>query len=571
VTSPNMTLSGNLVDLFARRVYAAVIEVRDGRIASITEQSGVESTYLLPGLVDAHVHIESSMLVPSEFARAAVVHGTVASVSDPHEIANVLGVDGVRFMLDNAAGIPFRFYFGAPSCVPATPFETAGDTITVAQVEALLADPRILYLSEMMNFPGVLSDAADVMAKLAAARRCGKPVDGHAPGLRGSDAKAYIEAGISTDHECCTREEAEEKIGYGAKISIREGSAARNFDALCGLIDDYPDDCFLCSDDKHPDDLQAGHIDRLVRRAVARGIDCMNVLRVACMNPVRHYGLDVGLLREGDRADLIEVDNLRDFRVLRTFVGGTLVAERGQTLIERRVPSVVNRFAATPRSVADFRVTATATQPRTGNETTETAPFLRETCSDTSVLPPAINVIEAADGQLVTRRLRMRPKVVDRHAVSDPDRDILKMAVVNRYQSAPPAMAFIKNMGLKQGAIASSVAHDSHNVIAVGTNDEDLCAAVNLVIEAGGGLAVAEGADHQLLPLPIAGLMSAESYDDVGTAYANIDRRAKRLGSPLRAPFMTLSFMALLVIPEIKLSDRGLFDGQRFEFLPLFV
>jgi adenine deaminase len=395
----------------------------------------------------------------------------------------------------------------------------------------------------MMNFPGVLRGDADVLAKIAAARKRGKPVDGHTPGLRGADVRAYIEAGISTDHECSTRAEAAEKVACGAKISIREGSAARNFDALCSLIDEYPEDCFLCSDDKHPDDLMLGHINLLVKRAVERGIDRMNILRAACANPVSHYGLDVGLLREGDAADFIEVDNLDDFGVLRTFVRGTLVAERGRTTIARKTPAVPNRFVGSTRVVGDFQVRAESS---------------------------SVHVIEATDGQLLTKSVVVEPKVIDGCAVSDPRRDILKMTVVNRYRLASPAVAFIKNMGLKRGAIASSVAHDSHNVVAVGVADEDLCAAVNLVIDAGGGLAVADGEDRRVLPLPIAGLMSPDTCHDVGVAYAEIDRCVKQLGSPLRAPFMTLSFMALLVIPEIKLSDRGLFDGRRFEFLPLF-
>ena len=538
-----LTISANLVDVLGRRIFPATVRVEQGRIASIVEESRPQSSYLLPGLIDAHVHIESSMLVPAEFARASVVHGTVATVSDPHEIANVLGVDGVHYMLENAQAVPFKFYFGAPSCVPATTFETAGAELGSAEVARLLDDDRILYLSEMMNFPGVLAGDAAVMAKIGAARALGKPVDGHAPALRGGAAAAYFGAGITTDHECCSYEEAAEKIRYGVKISIREGSAARNFDALCPLLDEYPDDCFLCSDDKHPDELLVGHIDVLVRRALRQGIDRMNVLRAACVNPVLHYGLDVGLLREGDSADFIQVEDLDSLRAPRTFVAGVLVAENGRTMIERVEPRVVNQFVGRPRPVGAFRVPAAAA---------------------------AMHVIDVVDGQLITGRLTMRPKVVDGLAVSDPDRDLLKIAVVNRYGDTAPALAFIKNFGLRQGAMASSVAHDSHNVVAVGVADEDLAAAVNLVLEARGGLAVAAGPEHELLPLPVAGLMASGSYEDVARAYARLDARVKQLGSRLRAPFMTLSFMALLVIPELKLSDRGLFDGKRFDFLPLF-
>ncbi len=537
-------LTGNVVDILHRRVFPGRLSIVKGKIASVRELPEAEDTFLLPGFVDAHVHIESSMLVPAEFARAAVVHGTVATVSDPHEIGNVLGVAGVHYMLTNAQGVPFKFYFGAPSCVPATTFETAGASIGVEDVKTLLDDPRISYLSEMMNFPGVLNADPEVTAKLQAAQRRSKPIDGHAPGLRGEEARRYFAAGMTTDHESFLLDEARDKLNCGAKIAIREGSAARNFEALFPLIDEAPQHCMLCSDDKHPDELLAGHIDRLVARAVAQGADVMNALRCGCVTPVLHYGLDVGLLRPGDDADLIEVEDLTDFRALRTWVRGQLVAERGQTRIPRSQPQTVNKFADIRKSVDEFRVRAESDR---------------------------IHVIEAVDGQLVTH-CRVRDALIrDELAVSDPKRDVLKMTVVNRYHSAPPAVAFVENFGLKSGAIASSVAHDSHNVIAVGVDDEDLCAAVNLVLEAQGGLSVAAEKVQEVLPLPVAGLMSTQSCDQVGRLYAELDRQVKALGSPLRAPFMTLSFMALLVIPEIKLSDLGLFDGNRFEFLPLFI
>ena len=543
MSSQSFQVSGQLIDILNKRITPAAVEVSGGKIAAVTEISQSTGPLLLPGFVDAHVHIESSMLLPGEFARAAVVHGTVATVSDPHEIGNVLGIAGVRFMLENAEQVPFKFYFGAPSCVPATSFETAGDRISVAQVEELLDDERIRYLSEMMNVPGVLNGDAEVLAKIRAARDRGKPVDGHAPGLRGEEAKAYLAAGISTDHECYSKPEALDKLAFGAKISIREGSAARNFDALYTLIDEFPDACMLCSDDKHPDELLDGHINTLVKRAVDRGIDPMHALRAACINPVQHYGLDVGLLRPGDDADFIEVDDLEHFRVLRTFIKGQLVAEKGQIRIPQTSSTSVNRFNCRERSVDEFQIAAASSK---------------------------MNVIEAIDGQLITHRKQVKPTVAGGVALSDPDRDLLKMTVVNRYEPAPPAMAFVKNFGLKQGAIASSVAHDSHNIIAVGVDDADLTAAVNLIVDAGGGLAVAAQGRHELLPLPVAGLMSTAPADEVGAAYAKLDRLAKELGTRLRAPFMTLSFMALLVIPKIKLSDRGLFDGNTFEFLPLF-
>ncbi|HMO85076.1 MAG TPA: adenine deaminase [Lacipirellulaceae bacterium] len=539
------TLAGNVVDVRARRVQPARVTVADGRIAAIEPESGPVDGYLLPGFIDAHVHIESSMLVPSEFARAAVVHGTVATVSDPHEIGNVLGVEGVRYMLDNAAQTPLKFYFGAPSCVPATTFETAGATISTAEVEALLDDPRIVYLSEMMNFPGVLGGDPQCLAKIRAAQARGKRVDGHAPGLRGAEAARYVAAGMTTDHECFTKDEALDKLAAGCKIAIREGSAARNFDALYSLLAEHPGMTMLCSDDKHPDELVAGHIDALVRRAIERGIDVFDALQAACVTPVEHYGLDVGLLAVGDPADFIEVDSLQSLRVRRTWINGQLVAAGGASLIPRVEPAIVNRFVPSHVQPDQFAIPA--------------------------IRGLQLQVIEALDGQLITRRIATHPTVVDDLIVSDVRRDLLKMVVVNRYRPAEPAIAFVKNFGLHTGAMASSVAHDSHNVIAVGASDDDLAAAVNAVMDAGGGLAAVshrEG-DHWVLPLPIAGLMAPGTCAEVAHAYQELDAAVKEWGSPLRAPFMTLSFMALLVIPELKLSDLGLFDGGAFEFTPL--
>jgi len=535
---------GNLVDIAARRVYAAEVALAQGQVVAIRPVDEKPSTFLLPGFIDSHVHVESSMLVPSEFARAAVVHGTVASVSDPHEIGNVLGVAGVHYMLRNAAPSPFKFFFGAPSCVPATPFESAGATITVEEVEQLLDDPRIHYLSEMMNFPGVLNGEKACLAKIEAARQRGKPVDGHAPGLRGAEAARYIAAGISTDHECFTKDEALDKLAVGCKIAIREGSAARNFEALYTLLGEFPQQTMLCSDDKHPDELLVGHINLLVRRAVEKGIDVFNALQAACLNPIEHYGLEVGQLRVGDPADFIEVNSLDEFQVLRTWIDGELVAERGVTTIPRVEPTGVNQFVANKINPLQLTVKAAS---------------------------GALQVIEALDGQLITPRISTEPKVIEGNLVSDIGNDILKIAVINRYQAAPPAIAFIKNFGLKCGAMASSVAHDSHNVIAVGVNDDDLAAAVNAVMDAHGGLSAVCRADdlELLLPLPVAGLMATGTCAEVAAAYQELDTVVKAWGSQLRAPYMTLSFMALLVIPKLKLSDLGLFDGGKFEFTSL--
>jgi adenine deaminase len=542
----SISIQGQLVDVHQKKIYPATVEVAEGNITSIIPLEG-EATHLpfiLPGFIDAHVHIESSMLVPAEFAKLAVVHGTVGTVSDPHEIANVCGMEGVEFMIENGKTTPFKFNFGAPSCVPATTFETAGATLNAADVEALLQKEEIKYLTEMMNFPGVLQGDAEVLQKIAAAKRLGKPVDGHAPGLRGAAAKQYIEAGITTDHECFTKEEALDKLQYGMKIIIREGSAAKNFEALIDLLRDYPDRIMFCSDDKHPDSLVEGHINQLCARAITKGIDLFSVLQAACVNPVEHYKLDVGLLRTGDPADFIVVEDLTSFNVVQTYINGALVAEKGTSLISSRANEAtapINNFHCTPKQPHDFLVPYP-----------EGSPF---------------SVIEALDGQLITNKLTLQPKVQNGHIVSDTENDVLKMAVVNRYTDAPIATAFIKNIGLKSGAIASSVAHDSHNIVVVGADDESICRAVNIIIENKGGVSCVSESEERIVPLPVAGLMNQSDGYWVAEQYTAIDRAAKNLGSTLSAPFMTLSFMALLVIPHLKLSDKGLFDGDSFSFI----
>ncbi|SNR67727.1 adenine deaminase [Hymenobacter mucosus] len=541
-------LQANAINLFTNTIQPATIHVAEGRIRAI-EPTGASSPdpnlpYALPGFVDAHVHVESSLLVPSEFARLAVVHGTVATVSDPHEIGNVLGVAGVEYMLENGAQVPFKFCFGAPSCVPATPFETAGAEITAADIEQLFQNyPAIGYLAEMMNWPGVLNRDELVMEKIRLAQQYNRPVDGHAPGLRGADAQRYAEAGISTDHECFTAEEAVDKLAVGMKILVREGSAARNFDALIDLLPEHFEHMMFCSDDKHPDTLVLGHINQLVQRAVDRGQDLFKVLRVACRNPVEHYRLPVGLLREGDPADFIVLDSLSNFTIRQTYLNGELVAENGKTLLPPVPVAVVNNFNTTPVAAPAFQLPAPV-----GSAT--------------------IRLIECFDGQLITARHDVPAPTEAGLVVPDVAQDILKLTVVNRYHPAPPAVAFIRGFGLQGGALASSVGHDSHNITAVGCDDESLARAVNLVIEARGGLAVV-GPDGQelVLPLPVAGLMSDQEGDQVAKAYTGVDELAKQLGSTLQAPFMTLSFMALLVIPSLKLSDKGLFDGEAFRFV----
>jgi len=539
----NQVIRGQVVDLVAGRIFPGSIEICDGRIAAVSQSDAAPDQYIVPGLVDAHIHIESSMLPPSEFARLASVHGTLATVSDPHEIANVLGVKGVQYMIENGGQVPLKFYFGAPSCVPATGFETTGSALHADDISLLLQQKDIHYLSEMMNYPGVIAGDDAVMKKIRLACRFGKPVDGHAPGLRGEAAAAYIEAGISTDHECTTIEEAREKIALGMHILIREGSAAKNFAALAPLIMEHPARCMLCSDDLHPDDLVRGHINLLVNRAIKLGYDPVSVLRCASLNPVRHYKLDVGMLQPGDAADFLLVDNLDDFHIRSTWIDGIMVAGHGCSLIPRCHPLPINRFDASAKTPSDFRVQAAG---------------------------HCIRVIEAAENQLVTDCTIAAARLAGDAVIADTGRDLLKIAVINRYRDATPATAFIRGFGLQRGAIASTVAHDSHNIIAVGTSDEQICRAVNLLIAAQGGICAVCEDDSMLIPLPIAGLMSDQDGYQLAQRYAEINRFVHHLGCPMHAPFMTLSFMALLVIPRLKLSDQGLFDGDTFAFTSLF-
>ncbi len=534
-----MIVKGNIVDIFNKEIYQGSIHVVDGKIKEIKRETVSENGFLIPGFTDAHVHIESSMLVPSEFARIAVLHGTVATVSDPHEIANVLGVEGVNYMIENGNQVPLKFHFGAPSCVPATSFETAGAVINAAQIDQLMQREEILYLAEMMNYPGVLFKDEEVMKKIASAKKYGKPIDGHAPGLMGEDAATYAAAGISTDHECFTYEEALGKLKLGMKILIREGSAAKNFNALIDLLPEHYTQMMFCSDDKHPDDLLLGHLDQLVARAVANGIEVFKVLQAACINPVLHYNLPVGLLREGDAADFIRVENLTTFNVLETYINGVLVAQNKKCNFDPVPIHPINNFNTSPKSSDQFRIKGDR---------------------------PQIRVIEALDGELITNEKIMDAQITNGFLESNVAEDMLKIVMVNRYKEATPSIAFIHGFGLKKGAIASCVGHDSHNIIAVGTSDEALTQAVNLIIKHQGGISAVNGDIEEVLPLPIAGIMSDQSAEEVGKAYQKIDQLAKEMGSKLHAPFMTLSFMGLLVIPSLKLSDLGLFDGGKFAF-----
>ncbi|SNB13770.1 Adenine deaminase [Flavobacterium psychrophilum] len=539
-----MQIQGQIVDIENKRIYSGEITIQNGKIISIIEKNHEVKNYILPGFIDAHIHIESSMLVPSEFAKIAVLHGTVATISDPHEIANVLGKKGVYYMIENGKQVPLKFHFGAPSCVPATAFETAGAIIDSEKIKELMASPDIYYLSEMMNYPGVLFDDDEVLKKIAWAKHFNKPIDGHAPGLRGEPIKKYISAGITTDHECFTYSEAQEKLSLGMKVIIREGSAAKNFEALIDLLPANYENMMFCSDDKHPDDLILGHINLLCARAVAKGIDVFKILQVACVNPVHHYKMKVGLLKKNDAADFIVVEDLVNFKVNKTYINGKLVAENGQSFVKHVDFETPNNFNITKKKISDFEI-----------------PSLAE----------KIRVIEALEGQLITNEIHHNSFIKNGKLVSDIENDILKMAVVNRYQNTTPAIAFIKNFGLKKGAIASSVAHDCHNIVVVGTSDEEICNAVNLIIKNTGGICAVNGTQNKSLALPVAGIMSDKDAWETGKLYQEIDAMAKDLGSTLKAPFMTLSFMALLVIPDLKLSDKGLFSGNTFSFVDLNV
>ncbi|MCD6091464.1 MAG: adenine deaminase [Bacteroidales bacterium] len=535
---------GNIVDILAGKIIKGELHIEGSKIKAIIPNNTItETQYILPGLIDAHIHIESSMLIPSEFARLASVHGTVATVSDPHEIANVLGIDGVKFMIENGKKVPFKFYFGAPSCVPATPFESTGASLGPKEVEELLEMDEIKYLAEMMNFPGVLNGDPEVLKKLSSAKRHDKPVDGHAPGLKGKDAQKYVTAGISTDHECFTTEEALDKLKDGMFVQIREGSAAKNFESLIELMGKYSDKIMLCSDDKHPNDLEQGHINQMIKRALAKGFDLMNVLKSCTLNPIQHYKLNVGLLQVGDDADFIVIDNPTHFQVLKTFVQGQLIAENGKTLIDSVQEETPNLFVAQPLTISDLIV-----KPQ----------------------DKKLKIIEAITGQLITRSVLGEALIEQNNVISDIQHDVLKIAVINRYKPSKPAIGFVRGFGFKKGAIASSVAHDSHNIIGIGTTDAELLKAINLIINKTGGVSWVNEKEQMILPLPVAGIMSNQDGFEVARKYAEIDKKAKSLGGNLEAPFMTLSFMALLVIPELKLSDKGLFDGNSFSLTNLF-
>lgn len=537
-------ISGIYVDVVQKRIFRARISIENGIIRAITHDESAPNHYLIPGFVNAHLHIESTMLVPLEYAKAVIPHGTVAVVSDPHEIANVCGIDGVKFMIENAKLSPLKVYFGAPSCVPATDFETSGANLDANAIRYLFETEKLPFLSEMMNFPGVIYNDPAVHQKLAVAKELKKPIDGHAPGLSGESLKTYAAAGISTDHECVSLEEAKEKMKNGIKVQIREGSAAKNFDTLSPLIESHSEKVMLCTDDSHPDDLLKGHINLLVKRALEAGYDLFKVLRACSYNPIKHYKLPVGLLQTGDPADFIQVDSLSDLNVQRVFIRGEEIYSHGKLAELPSSNEVINSFNCTAISKEQLIVPA-----KKGK----------------------IKVIEAIDGDLITNEIHVDPKIAADQVMTDTERDILKLVLINRYRPSEPQVAFIHNFNLKKGAIASSIAHDSHNLIAVGTNDDDLTAAINALIESKGGIAAFCGTEKHLLPLPVAGLMSNQPLEILAPQYLEIQNTIKQWGSSLKAPLMTLSFMALLVIPSLKLSDKGLFDGNQFALTNLWL
>lgn len=536
-------VSGQIVDVINSRIFKGTIFIENGKIINIIEDDNDNNQIIMPGFVDSHIHIESSLLVPTEFAHLAVAHGTVATVSDPHEIANVLGVEGVKYMIENGKKSPMKFYFGAPSCVPATSFETSGAILDSAAVDELLSLDEIKYLGEMMNYPGVIFEDEEVIKKIESAKRHNKPIDGHAPLLSGNDLMNYCNAGISTDHECSNIQEAREKISLGMKIQIREGSAANNFDALIPLIKEHPDKIMLCSDDMHPHEFVRGHINRLVEKAISLGYDILDVIKAATLTPVKHYNLEVGLLQKNDPADFIIIDSFNNFNILKTYIDGKLVAENYKSLIASDKVNTINKFAAEEVSIKDFKI---------------------------ADIGKNIKIINAISGEVLTDKIIGRPKCVNNNLVSDVDNDILKIAVINRYEKKKIAIGFIKNFGLKKGAIASSVAHDSHNIVVIGCSDEEMAEAANMIIKSKGGLVAWSYDQHKCIPLPIAGLMTDQNGYNIADDYILLVALAKEFGSTLNDPFMTMGFMSLLVIPKLKLSDKGLFDCEKFEFTTLF-
>ncbi len=538
-------VEGKIVDIYNKEIFEGAVVIDNERIVGFKRRATTAKGYIIPGFIDSHVHIESSMLTPRHFGELIMAQGTLAIVTDPHEIANVMGVKGINFMMGNSTESPVKMYFSIPSCVPSTPFDVAGDIVSAADVEQLAATDRFVALSEMMNVPGVLNGDADVVAKLKAANKYHLPIDGHSPGLNGKDLETYIKYGVSTDHECFSLVEAEEKIKSGMKILIREGSAARNYEGLKQLISKYPDKLMFCTDDAHPDDIiERGHIDKMVRRAVADGFDLFDVLKIATVNAIEHYNLnDVGRLRIGDKADFIIVEDLTSFHTEKVFVDGVLCFDADNK----------EQYAGT---TADAEVVFNHFDHDKIDLSALRKPVKKQTIA-----------IELVKNELLTNAYSYIPKVAMDNFESDMQQDMAKIVYINRYNNGAPQVALCKGFGLNKGAFASSVAHDTHNIIAVGCSDMDLCRVINALIESKGGLATCDGQSTEVLPLPIGGIMSNRSGHEVASEYKRLSGIVNQLGCQLNAPFMTLSFMSLVVIPEIKIGEKGLFSYSAFDWI----
>lgn len=548
------SITGNLVDVINETIIPSEVTIENGIIADINSIKTKCDNFIIPPFVDSHLHFESSMLMPSEFARNAAIHGTVGIISDPHEIANVLGMEGIKYFIDDIKNVPTKIFFGAPPCVPATDFETAGATITTEDIEELFKNYKLNLLSEVMNFPGVINDEENIINKIKIAKTYGKVIDGHCPKLTENDLKKYINAGISTDHEVTKCSEAEEKIANGMIIQIRNGSAAKNFNRLYPLIDKYPDKLMFCSDDLEPNDLKKGHINLIVKEAIKRKMNIMNILKIASINPIKHYNINVGTLKIKEPADFLIVNNLNDMEIIKTFCNGNIIAENGSTNIKYKKPKIINNFNAEPIKIEDIQLKISNKNQNKTNVNVNVIRIMKKTI----ITQREIHNLEVKNGYIMPKINRTKE-------------EINKLVIVNRYKKdTKPAVAFVVGFGFDMMAIASSVSHDSHNIIAIGGDDMLICEAINKVIEAKGGIAVTWGNKnklyHRILKLPIAGLISDLNIEEV-TKTMDIIKKAAEIESKTNSPFMMLSFLSLLVIPEIKLSDKGLFDVNKFEFM----
>jgi adenine deaminase len=547
--------NARLVNVFSGDIHLTNVAVHEGTVIGMgdyqaKEEVDLKGKYLVPGFFDGHVHLESSMVTPAEFARAVVPSGTTTVIIDPHEIANVMGLDGIRYMLESSQGLPLDVYIMLPSCVPATHLETSGAKLTSYDLSLLLGNERVLGLAEMMNFPGVIFEDREVLDKIRIAQ--GKRIDGHAPGLKGKDLCAYIGAGIKSDHECTTVAEAKEKLRLGMYIMVREGTAARNLEDLLPLINrDNSRKCFFVTDDRHPQDLlEEGHINSIIKKAVKLGLDPITAIQMATINAAEYFKLsNVGAVAPGYRADMVVLKDMKNFGIEKVFKNGKLVAQNGQIL---------------PRKIKETEVTIRSSM---------NVNWMGLEGFDIKAEADKVRVIQVVPGQIVTRKLIVSPKVEKSKVVVDIDRDILKIAVVERHlASGNVGIGLVKGFGLKKGALASSVAHDSHNIVIVGAKDEDMMTAAIEVVRMRGGQAVVK--DDEViasLALPIAGLMSNRPLEEVSDKVKKLNRTVTELGCRLKEPFMTLSFLALPTIPELKLTDKGLVDVEKFQIVPLFV